>query len=98
MKPGFGRRKVTTEGAEKERRNRGGQRLGDEKGSKTEVREAEGGGRPGDFPTKPINKKVGKVGGVIYMRVYMYTHTHIYIYKVRRERCGRKDERTTTTL
>lgn len=96
MKPGFGWRKVTTEGAEKERRNRGGQRLGDEKGSKTEVREAEGGGRPGDFPTKPINKKVGKVGGVIYMRVYMYTY--IYIYKVRRERCGRKDERTTTTL
>lgn len=26
-----------------------------------------GNGRTGNFPTKPINKKVGKVGGVIYI-------------------------------
>lgn len=46
-------------------------------GSKAEVHkdgEGEGGsGRPGDFPTKPINKKVGEVGAALYIHVYTYT-------------------------
>lgn len=51
----------------------------------------------GDFPTKPINKKVGKVAGAFYIYIYgggggmLYTR---YVGKVRKER----RERTTTTL
>lgn len=42
-----------------------------------------GGGREWDFPTKLINKKVGKVGGVIHIAGVLYIQ---YTGKMRKER------------
>lgn len=62
----------------------GGSKAEVHKDGRRERRGADRGGEGGlDFPTKPINKKVGKVGGVIHIAAVLYVQ---YTGKMRKER------------
>jgi hypothetical protein len=73
----------------------GGRERGNREGSKAEVYkdgEREGGsGRSRDFPTKPINKKVGEVGGVIYTHGHTRRHAGCMPYNIQETRGRRED-------